>query len=64
MTRDSKTNLALQSSLSVEPSIYFLTSVTDDGHRGGEGIDFDANLAISTLDFGTFHVSKGYLQRL
>ena len=25
--------------------------------RGGEGIDFDANLAISTLDFGTAHVS-------
>lgn len=25
-------------------------------NRGSEGIDFDANLAISTLDFGTFHV--------
>ncbi|KAF8079251.1 CEL4a mannanase [Lyophyllum atratum] len=25
-------------------------------YQGGEGIDFDANLAISTLDFGTFHV--------
>ena len=25
-------------------------------HRGGEGVDFDANLKISTLDFGTFHV--------
>ncbi|RDB16956.1 putative mannan endo-1,4-beta-mannosidase F [Hypsizygus marmoreus] len=24
-------------------------------YQGGEGIDFDANLAISTLDFGTFH---------
>lgn len=23
--------------------------------RGGEGIDFEANLAISTLDFGTVH---------
>lgn len=24
--------------------------------RGSEGIDFDANLQISTLDFGTIHV--------
>ena len=24
--------------------------------RGGEGIDFDANLAISSIDFGTYHV--------
>ncbi|KDQ21473.1 glycoside hydrolase family 5 protein [Botryobasidium botryosum FD-172 SS1] len=24
-------------------------------YQGGEGIDFDANLAITTLDFGTFH---------
>jgi len=24
-------------------------------YQGSEGIDFDANLAISTLDFGTFH---------
>ena len=24
--------------------------------RGGEGIDFNANLNISTIDFGTFHV--------
>ncbi|KIY61398.1 glycoside hydrolase family 5 protein [Cylindrobasidium torrendii FP15055 ss-10] len=24
-------------------------------YQGGEGIDFDANLNISTLDFGTFH---------
>ncbi|CAE6472306.1 unnamed protein product [Rhizoctonia solani] len=24
-------------------------------YQGGEGIDFDANLKISTLDFGTFH---------
>ncbi|KAF5385133.1 hypothetical protein D9615_000976 [Tricholomella constricta] len=24
-------------------------------YQGGEGIDFDVNLAISTLDFGTFH---------
>lgn len=26
-------------------------------YQGGEGIDFDANLGIDTLDFGTFHVS-------
>lgn len=25
-------------------------------YRGSEGVDFNANLAISTLDFGTFHV--------
>ncbi|KAK7438645.1 hypothetical protein VKT23_017978 [Stygiomarasmius scandens] len=24
--------------------------------RGGEGVDFDANLAISSIDFGTFHL--------
>ncbi|KAF9038214.1 CEL4a mannanase [Panaeolus papilionaceus] len=24
-------------------------------YQGGEGVDFDANLQISTLDFGTFH---------
>ncbi|KAF9469516.1 CEL4a mannanase [Collybia nuda] len=24
-------------------------------YQGGEGVDFDANLAITTLDFGTFH---------
>ncbi|TFK66523.1 glycoside hydrolase family 5 protein [Pluteus cervinus] len=24
-------------------------------YQGGDGIDFDANLAISTVDFGTFH---------
>ena len=27
-----------------------------NAYRGGEGIDFDANLKISSLDFGTFHV--------
>ncbi|TFK44992.1 mannanase [Crucibulum laeve] len=27
-------------------------------YQGGEGIDFDVNLAISTLDFGTFHSSN------
>ena len=32
--------------------------------RGGEGIDFDANLAISTLDFGTAHVSLWQFERL
>ena len=26
-------------------------------YRGSEGVDFDANLAVSTIDFGTFHVS-------
>lgn len=26
--------------------------------RGSEGIDFDANLKVSTLDFGTFHVRR------
>lgn len=26
-------------------------------YQGSEGVDFDANLAIKTLDFGTFHVS-------
>ena len=26
-------------------------------YQGGEGVDFDANLAISSIDFGTFHVS-------
>lgn len=26
--------------------------------RGSEGVDFDANLAITTLDFGTFHVRQ------
>jgi len=25
--------------------------------RGGEGIDFDVNLGITNVDFGTFHVS-------
>ncbi|KAI0030946.1 mannanase [Vararia minispora EC-137] len=25
-------------------------------YQGGEGVDFNANLAISTLDFGTFHL--------
>ncbi|THU93621.1 glycoside hydrolase family 5 protein [Dendrothele bispora CBS 962.96] len=25
-------------------------------YQGGEGVDFDANLAISTIDFGTFHL--------
>ena len=25
--------------------------------RGHEGIDFDTNLVIDTVDFGTFHVS-------
>ncbi|KDR78311.1 hypothetical protein GALMADRAFT_138416 [Galerina marginata CBS 339.88] len=25
-------------------------------YQGGEGIDFDANLKISTIDFGTFHL--------
>ncbi|KAK7692610.1 hypothetical protein QCA50_004242 [Cerrena zonata] len=28
-------------------------------YQGSEGVDFDANLAISTLDFGTFHISWG-----
>ncbi|KAF8180534.1 glycoside hydrolase superfamily [Mycena galopus ATCC 62051] len=27
---------------------------------GGIGIDFEANLAIDTLDFGTFHLNKSY----
>jgi mannan endo-1,4-beta-mannosidase len=26
-------------------------------YQGSEGIDFTANLAVSTIDFGTFHVS-------
>lgn len=26
-------------------------------YQGAEGIDFDVNLGISTLDFGTVHVS-------
>jgi mannan endo-1,4-beta-mannosidase len=30
-------------------------SSTSYPYQGGEGIDFNANLAISTLDFGTFH---------
>ncbi|KAK0489958.1 mannanase [Armillaria luteobubalina] len=28
-------------------------------YQGSEGIDFDANLAISSIDFGTFHASWG-----
>ncbi|PSR73346.1 hypothetical protein PHLCEN_2v10811 [Hermanssonia centrifuga] len=28
-------------------------------YQGSEGIDFNANLAISTIDFGTFHISWG-----
>ncbi|KAH8083773.1 CEL4a mannanase [Cristinia sonorae] len=28
-------------------------------YQGGEGVDFDANLAIKTLDFGTFHLYPG-----
>ncbi|TFK74044.1 glycoside hydrolase family 5 protein [Pluteus cervinus] len=28
-------------------------------YQGGDGIDFDANLAISTVDFGTFHEPWG-----
>ncbi|CAL1707125.1 unnamed protein product [Somion occarium] len=28
-------------------------------YQGSEGVDFDANLAISTIDFGTFHISWG-----
>ena len=27
-------------------------------YRGGEGIDFNVNLNISTIDFGTFHVRQ------
>jgi hypothetical protein len=27
-------------------------------YQGSDGIDFDANLAISTIDFGTAHVSN------
>ena len=26
--------------------------------RGSEGVDFNANLAITTIDFGTFHVRR------
>lgn len=34
-----------------------MLSVTDLGlNRGSEGVDFDANLAVSSIDFGTFHV--------
>ncbi|KAJ8586937.1 glycoside hydrolase family 5 protein [Rhizopogon salebrosus TDB-379] len=29
---------------------------TDYAYDGGPGIDFDANLAIDTIDFGTFHL--------
>ncbi|KAG8701793.1 hypothetical protein FRC09_005125, partial [Ceratobasidium sp. 395] len=28
-------------------------------YQGGEGVDFDANLKISSLDFGTFHAYPG-----
>ncbi|THU93622.1 mannanase [Dendrothele bispora CBS 962.96] len=28
-------------------------------YQGGEGVDFDANLKISSIDFGTFHESWG-----
>jgi len=35
------------------PSSYLISQYFS---RGAEGIDFAANLAISTLDFGTFHL--------
>ncbi|EGO25412.1 glycoside hydrolase family 5 protein [Serpula lacrymans var. lacrymans S7.9] len=34
-------------------------SSSDYPYQGGEGIDFVANLAIDTIDFGTFHLYPG-----
>lgn len=31
-------------------------------YQGTEGVDFTANLAIDTLDFGTFHVSRAVFE--
>jgi len=32
------------------------TNTTDFSYTGSQGIDFDANLAVSSIDFGTFHL--------
>ena len=29
--------------------------------RGYDGIDFNANLNVSTIDFGTFHVGNAFI---
>ncbi|KAG1875484.1 glycoside hydrolase family 5 protein [Suillus subalutaceus] len=33
-----------------------LSNSTDYAYDGSQGVDFDANLAIDTIDFGTFHL--------
>lgn len=50
-------------SAATEPYQYVITAgvghiakTTNTTRRGHEGVDFDANLALKTIDFGTFHV--------
>lgn len=38
-----------------DEGFYNQPSASTYPYQGGEGIDFDANLKISTIDFGTFH---------
>lgn len=33
-----------------------IAGVADNFYSGADGIDFNANLRISTIDFGTFHL--------
>lgn len=48
--------------LSTSPGFYNQPSNPSYPYQGTEGIDFDANLAVSTIDFGTAHVSLSYSQ--
>ncbi|PPQ92323.1 hypothetical protein CVT25_008529 [Psilocybe cyanescens] len=49
--RASTTSLALQPTLTKEAK----PSAPTYPYQGSEGVDFDANLAVSSIDFGTFH---------
>lgn len=63
VTKVSWVNLALQTILTGKLLRYLACQVqlmTGAEHSAGPGIAFAANLAISTLDFGTFHVSQLY----
>jgi hypothetical protein len=47
----------------VSLAVVFAVTSDDDqmGHyRGSEGVDFNANLAVKSIDFGTFHVRTFY----
>jgi hypothetical protein len=53
----STTNLAPLHTLTSEILFQdFLYRHNNGFFRGSEGVDFDANLVISSIDFGTFHV--------